>query len=191
MILYDIEGPKGVGKTTLINQLLEKEKKKNIDTSYEIIHFDGSHPIDRERIIKDDFRQSVSYFYDRGFLSSFIYSFLYNVKSNLKIDYIHRQIIDGDFYVKQITMDDLEFLIQKTKNYIVMYAEDYQILNKWLRERDRTDPRNLQQEYETLVAQNRLFQTLGTILNDKFDNVSLYSVDKNHKMNLIKPTKID
>lgn len=187
MILFDVEGPKAIGKTTLINKMMEEDRYQNIG---KIIfhHFNSEDIMTRGKVAADAYQKSASYVYDRGFLSSFLYSFLYNVKSNLQIDFDSDRVIGGDFYAIQTTIEDLDYIVNHVDRYIILYAKHSDDLIEWINDRGRK--RDTEQEKQTLRDQNDLYRMFGEFLNNRYDNVELYEVQSDHSKKLIKKQTI-
>lgn len=196
LILMDIEGPKAIGKTTVTNKLMNKyqkeldEKSENSRKMFngKIIyhHFYGENIMTQQKVAEDAARKKQAFVYDRGFLSSMIYTYLYNIKSNLDIDWDNMKIRSGDFFNIVTTKDDLEYIIQHVKHYIIMFADNEDTLINFMQERAKTENRyDSPEERETLFEQNYLFKMYGKLFAKKFDNVTLIEVGQNHTKKLI------
>lgn len=174
-ILYDIEGPKGSGKSTLTQLFMSNHI---VD---EIHYYDGNwKTLVSESSVHADHASKFKFIHERGFLSQIIYTFM----ANANPDFEGRSYYDGPkmtFSTWRITPLPimLDYIDNLKHKLVILYAEDSNTLIDRLNLRkEQTGKYATDNELEVLKNSNILFKYFGQMLKEmKPDKVMLLRIE--------------
>lgn len=176
-INYIIEGPKGVGKSTLAKKL-----KNSIDGNVIIKHFDSTHLLDMNDMNQHRIELN-HYIYDRGYLSYLVYGWVQNYHQSFKT------IVDHDtITLKSWSPLSREHFIEWLNNVddeigqiYIMYASDWNVLKERISKREKEIGKGAtSDELEALEMSNTVFKHYAYIL-EKMEEIENKKNNKVHK----------
>lgn len=169
------EGPKGIGKSTLLNKLKEN------NFADEIRAFSGQwEHLLTEDVLQEDCASDKRYLHDRGMISHFIYTFLMPSDPDFhRVRYNGSKIEISSWRVPNIGMIE-KYLNRLEDKLYIFYTEDNQMLV------DRINRRNAEigkgateEEWKVLEQSNLMFNQLGTFLKTVFpEKIELIEIDR-------------
>ena len=160
MLFYNLEGPKGVGKSTIGNALMSFYKNKNGSDIY-VRHFDSANILTNDILMESD---KKDYIFDRGLLSYQLYDWLWN---NGLSEHYNKDYLGLSIQLKQpVNKSHFDLLMEKVKyKYIILYSSDEQLLFDRIERREQLTGKGMNQlEKDTLVQSNKYFETMGQFL---------------------------
>lgn len=160
MLLYNLEGPKGVGKSTIGHALNTYFKQKDGLDIY-LKHFDSNDILTNDILMESD---KKDYIFDRGLLSYQLYDWLWNngLSERYNKDYLGLSI-----RLKQpVNKQHFDHLMEKIQyKYIILYSSDEELLFDRISNREKLTGKGMNQlEKDTLVQSNKYFETMGQFL---------------------------
>lgn len=160
MLLYNLEGPKGVGKSTIGHTLNTYFKQKDGLDIY-LKHFDSNDILTNDILMESD---KKDYIFDRGLLSYQLYDWLWNngLSERYNKDYLGLSI-----RLKQpVNKQHFDHLMEKIQyKYIILYSSDEELLFDRISNREKLTGKGMNQlEKDTLVQSNKYFETMGQFL---------------------------
>lgn len=160
MLLYNLEGPKGVGKSTIGHALTTYFKQKNGLDIY-LKHFDSNDILTNDILMESD---KKDYIFDRGLLSYQLYDWLWNngLSERYNKDYLGLSI-----RLKQpVNKQHFDQLMEKIQyKYIILYSSNEELLFDRISNREKLTGKGMNQlEKDTLVQSNKYFETMGQFL---------------------------
>ena len=164
-IKYVIEGPKGVGKSTLAQMLRDKGK---VDLS---THFSGEwDKLLTNDVLESNHQSKLYHVHDRGYLSNFIYSFVTPLSS---IFSPYQESYNGTMgqltFHRPVTLADFDDYMSKVERLVVLYVSDVKLLQDRLNERlDNKNKGYTTNEWETLSVTNDLFKGMLPFLRHRY-----------------------
>lgn len=175
MLLYNLEGPKGVGKST-IGDALSKYYKNKDELNIYIRHFDSRNILTNDILLESD---KKDYIFDRGLLSYQLYDWLWN---NGLSEYYNKDYLGLSIQLKQpVNKMHFDYLMEKVKyKYIILYSSDEQLLFDRIKRREELTGKGMNQlEKDTLVQSNKYFEMMGYFLQYLYpEKVLLIDVTK-------------
>lgn len=154
-LLFNLEGPKGSGKSTLGKSLCDKFE------NCELRHFDSDNIV--SNIDFNDIKKSDIIF-DRGLLSYQIYDWLWNngISHNINSDFSKTLI----FYKEPLNKRHYDYLMSKVKyKYIILYSSDPEILINRIHKRNKLTNKGANElEWSTLINSNYYYEFMGKFL---------------------------
>lgn len=149
-IKYVIEGPKGTGKSTLVKNLESKLKAQ-------VRYFTADTCLDLPTI-QSDSKTKTPVIYERGYLSRFVYGWLWNLKPDVK----------ENPYL-QVTRQDFEDLLKEVDKYIILYASVPSILHTRIDKRLKETGKGMEDfEKQELDLSNTFFIQFGKVLQEMY-----------------------
>ena len=160
MLLYNLEGPKGVGKSTIGHALTTHFKQKDSLDIY-LKHFDSNDILTNDILMESD---KKDYIFDRGLLSYQLYDWLWNngLSERYNKDYLGLSI-----RLKQpVNKQHFDYLMEKIQyKYIILYSSSEELLFDRISNREKLTGKGMNQlEKDTLVQSNKYFETMGQFL---------------------------
>lgn len=154
MILFNIEGPKGSGKSTVTRRLAD-------ELNAEIIKFDSDNVVEY-----DDFEYAKSHdvIFERGMVSYQIYDWLWNNGLSEQLD---RGFSRMNLTVKQpMNQKQYDYFFEQMDGpLIILYSSNVNELSRRIHKRDDAIGKGANDlEWKTLVASNTWFEHFGAIL---------------------------
>lgn len=168
MIIFNMEGPKGSGKSTFIDCFL----KNHSDVLY--MKFDSDVIVNNEAL---EIARSCDVIFDRGLLSYQIYDWLWNNDLSLKkSDDFSSTSISFKRPLNQKHYDTLMELV--SGKYIILYSSDPNLLVDRIKSRKATIGKGANElEWQTLRDSNEYYKAMGQFLKYKYpDKVELIDV---------------
>lgn len=177
MLLYNLEGPKGVGKST-IGHALSNYFKQNGHADIYLKHFDSNDILTNDILMESD---KKDYIFDRGLLSYQLYDWLWNngLSERYNKDYLGLSI-----RLKQpVNKQHFDHLMEKIQyKYIILYSSSEELLFDRIANREKLTGKGMNQlEKDTLVQSNKYFETMGQFLHYLYpEKVLLVDVTQFH-----------
>lgn len=174
-ILYDIEGPKGSGKSTLTQMLM------STGVADELHYYDGNwETLVTESSVYADHNSKFKFIHERGFLSQIIYTLM----SDANPDFEGRSFYDGPkmtFSTWRVTplptmLNYIDLLHHKL---VIMYADDPELLlDRITKRKEQTGKYATEAELQVLKNSNILFKYFGQMLKElRPDKVMLFKIE--------------
>lgn len=174
-IVANFEGPKGVGKSTILRELLKR------GYAHKIQDFNGNwdHLITDDQVNKDR-NSALKIMYDRGVLSHFVYTFVMSADPDFdRVRYNGSKIEIQTWRTPNIGMIE-ELLNQIDGKMYIMYASNVSILKDRIYQRHQTSGKGAtDEEMKVLTMSNLLYKQIGEFLKFVFpDKIELIEVDE-------------
>lgn len=175
-INYIIEGPKGVGKSTLANQLSLK-----FDNHVIVKHFDSTHLLDMNEMNQHKIERT-NYIYDRGYLSYLVYGWVQNYHQSFETIVNHDKIILKSWspLSREHFVEWLNNVDEENGKIYIMYASDWLVLKDRIMKREKESGKGAtQDELEALEMSNTMFKHYAFILK-KMEEIENKKNNKSH-----------
>lgn len=174
-ILFNFEGPKGSGKSTIINKFLDDYPNISVRK------FDSN-----TIVTNDEFKNASKndVIFDRGILSYQIYDWLWNnnISKREKLDFS-----TYSFNIKTpINKEHFDYLIENIKyKLVIFYSSDIELLINRINKRKVEINKGADElEWKTLSDSNLYFKYMGMFLKELYpDKVLLIDVNNNMTIN--------
>lgn len=174
-ILFNFEGPKGSGKSTIINKFLDDYPNISVRK------FDSN-----TIVTNDEFKNASKndVIFDRGILSYQIYDWLWNnnISKQEKLDFS-----TYSFNIKTpINKEHFDYLIENIKyKLVIFYSSDIELLINRINKRKAEINKGADElEWKTLSDSNLYFKYMGMFLKELYpDKVLLIDVNNNMTIN--------
>lgn len=174
-IVYNIEGPKGSGKSTLIRRMIERglaDQSRGFSGRWEELMTD--------EIVDLDASSNSRYVHDRGYLSHFIYAFLMSADpdfNRVRCNGPKVEIMTWRAANLQMLSD---YLDQVESKMIILYSDYPQILSDRIRRRlEEEDKGATEAEWEVLERSNEMYKLMATFMKSVFpDKVLAYRIEE-------------
>ena len=173
-IIYNLEGPKGSGKSTLIRRMIERglaDRSRGFSGQWENLMTD--------EIVSKDHESNDRIIHDRGYFSHFIYTFLMSaepdfnrVKCDPKVEILSWRATNIQM-IKDY-MDKLE------GKMIILYSDFPQILIERIKKRQAEESKGAtSDEWSVLDQSNQMFSLLSSFMKTQFpDKVLVYRIEE-------------
>lgn len=181
-IVYNIEGPKGSGKSTLIRKMIERglaDQSRGFSGRWEELMTD--------EIVEKDSSSNLRYVHDRGYLSHFIYAFLMSAEPDFnrvrcngpKVEILSWRAAN----LKMLS----DYLDQVDSKMIILYSDYSQILNDRIGKRlEEEDKGASEAEWEVLERSNQMYKLMATFMKSVFpDKVLVYRIEEYRDTDLL------
>lgn len=178
-IIAVFEGPKGIGKSTILNRLLSHEYADQIRA------FSGQweHLLTEDVLVHDN-ASNIRYIHDRGMLSHFIYTFLMPSDPDFnRVRYNGSKIEISSWRMPNIKMIE-DYLNRIEDNLYILYTEDVSLLKSRINKRNAEIGKGAtDEEWKVLEQSNFMFKQMGSFLKSEFpDKIKLIKIDENTKL---------
>lgn len=181
-IVYNIEGPKGSGKSTLIRKMIERglaDQSRGFSGRWEELMTD--------EIVEKDSSSNLRYVHDRGYLSHFIYAFLMSAEPDFnrvrcngpKVEILSWRAAN----LKMLS----DYLDQVDSKMIILYSDYSQILNDRIGKRLEEEGKGASEaEWEVLERSNQMYKLMATFMKSVFpDKVLVYRIEEYRDTDLL------
>lgn len=174
-IIYNLEGPKGSGKSTLIRRMIERglaDKSRGFSGQWENLMTD--------EIVLNDHESKDRIIHDRGYFSHFIYTFLMAAEPDfdrVKCNGPKVEILSWRATNIQMIKDYMEKLEGKM---IILYSDFPQILIERIEKRQAEESKGAtSDEWSVLEQSNQMFSLLSSFMKTQFhDKVLVYRIEE-------------
>ena len=174
-IIYNLEGPKGSGKSTLIRRMIERrlaDKSRGFSGQWENLMTD--------EIVLNDHESKDRIIHDRGYFSHFIYTFLMAAEpdfNRVKCNGPKVEILSWRATNIQMIKDYMEKLEGKM---IILYSDFPQILIERITKRQAEESKGAtSDEWSVLEQSNQMFSLLSSFMKTQFpDKVLVYRIEE-------------
>lgn len=174
-IIYNLEGPKGSGKSTLIRRMIERglaDKSRGFSGQWENLMTD--------EIVLNDHESKDRIIHDRGYFSHFIYTFLMAAEPDfdrVKCNGPKVEILSWRATNIQMIKDYMEKLEGKM---IILYSDFPQILIERIKKRQAEESKGATfDEWSVLEQSNQMFSLLSSFMKTQFpDKVLVYRIEE-------------
>lgn len=174
-IIYNLEGPKGSGKSTLIRRMIERglaDKSRGFSGQWENLMTD--------EIVLNDHESKDRIIHDRGYFSHFIYTFLMAAEPDfdrVKCNGPKVEILSWRATNIQMIKDYMEKLEGKM---IILYSDFPQILIERITKRQAEESKGAtSDEWSVLEQSNQMFSLLSSFMKTQFpDKVLVYRIEE-------------
>jgi len=174
-IIYNLEGPKGSGKSTLIRRMIERglaDKSRGFSGQWENLMTD--------EIVLNDHESKDRIIHDRGYFSHFIYTFLMAAEPDfdrVKCNGPKVEILSWRATNIQMIKDYMEKLEGKM---IILYSDFPQILIERIKKRQAEESKGAtSDEWSVLEQSNQMFSLLSSFMKTQFpDKVLVYRIEE-------------
>lgn len=173
-ILFNIEGPKGSGKSTLIRRMIDRKiatRSRGFSGDWNNLMTDDQVELDKD--------SAFSYIHDRGYLSHFIYAFLMSAEP----DY-NRVRCNGPkveiFTWRAANIEMISNYLDALENkMIILYTDHPQILIERIKNRKIEENKGAtEDEWKVLEQSNQMFSLMAQFLKANFpDKVLAYRIE--------------
>lgn len=173
-ILFNIEGPKGSGKSTLIRRMIDRKiatRSRGFSGDWNNLMTDDQVELDKD--------SAFSYIHDRGYLSHFIYAFLMSAEP----DY-NRVRCNGPkveiFTWRAANIEMISnYLDALEHQMIILYTDHPQILIERIKNRKIEENKGAtEDEWKVLEQSNQMFSLMAQFLKANFpDKVLAYRIE--------------
>lgn len=173
-IIYNLEGPKGSGKSTLIRRMIERglaDKSRGFSGQWENLITDD--------IVLEDHESEDRFIHDRGYFSHLIYTFLMAAEpdfNRVKCNGPKVEVLSWRATNIQMIKDYMEKLERKM---IILYSDFPQILIERITKRASEENKGASsEEWSVLEQSNQMFYLLSTFMKSQFpDKVLVYRIE--------------
>ena len=174
-IIYNLEGPKGSGKSTLIRRMIERglaDRSRGFSGQWENLMTD--------EIVSKDHESNDRIIHDRGYFSHFIYTFLMSAEpdfNRVKCDGPKVEILSWRATNIQMIKDYMDKLEGKM---IILYSDFPQILIERIMKRQAEESKGAtSDEWSVLDQSNQMFSLLSSFMKNQFpDKVLVYRIEE-------------
>lgn len=174
-IIYNLEGPKGSGKSTLIRRMIERglaDKSRGFSGQWENLMTD--------EIVLNDHESKDRIVHDRGYFSHFIYTFLMAAEpdfNRVKCNGPKVEILSWRATNIQMINDYMDKLEGKM---IILYSDFPQILIERITKRQAEESKGAtSDEWSVLEQSNQMFSLLSSFMKTQFpDKVLVYRIEE-------------
>lgn len=174
-IIYNLEGPKGSGKSTLIRRMIERglaDKSRGFSGQWENLMTD--------EIVLNDHESKDRIIHDRGYFSHFIYTFLMAAEPDfdrVKCNGPKVEILSWRATNIRMIKDYMDKLEGKM---IILYSDFPQILIERITKRQAEESKGAtSDEWSVLEQSNQMFSLLSSFMKTQFpDKVLVYRIEE-------------
>lgn len=162
MLLYNFEGPKGTGKSTL-SKLLAARYESNNHVPVEIRHFDSDNIVSYKDLL-DTESESYDLIFDRGLLSYQLYDWLWN---NGLSECVEKDYLGLSVSLKQpVNKNHFDTLMNEIRyKYVILYSSNPDLLETRIENRRQESGKGMTPlEKQTLRESNAYYQAMGEFL---------------------------
>lgn len=181
-IVYNIEGPKGSGKSTLIRKMIERglaDQSRGFSGKWEELMTD--------EIVEQDSSSNLRYVHDRGYLSHFIYAFLMSAEPDFnRVRCNGPKVEIMSWRAANLKMLS-DYLDQVDSKMIILYSDYSQILNDRISKRLEEEGKGASEaEWEVLERSNQMYKLMATFMKSVFpDKVLVYRIEEYNSTDLL------
>lgn len=173
-ILFNIEGPKGSGKSTLIRRMIDRKiatRSRGFSGDWNNLMTDDQVELDKD--------SAFSYIHDRGYLSHFIYAFLMSAEpdyNRVRCNGPKVEIFTWRAANIEMISNYLDALEHKM---IILYTDHPQILIERIKNRKIEENKGAtEDEWKVLEQSNQMFSLMAQFLKANFpDKVLAYRIE--------------
>lgn len=181
-IVYNIEGPKGSGKSTLIRKMIERglaDQSRGFSGKWEELMTD--------EIVEQDSSSNLRYVHDRGYLSHFIYAFLMSAEPDFNRVRCNGPKVEIMTWRAANLKMLSDYLDQVESKMIILYSDYSQILNDRISKRLKEEGKGASEaEWEVLERSNQMYKLMATFMKSVFpDKVSVYRIEEYNSTDLL------
>lgn len=174
-IIYNLEGPKGSGKSTLIRRMIERglaNRSRGFSGQWENLMTD--------EIVSKDHESNDRIIHDRGYFSHFIYTFLMAAEpdfNRVRCNGPKVEILSWRATNIQMIKDYMDKLEGKM---IILYSDFPQILIERIMKRQAEESKGAtSDEWSVLDQSNQMFSLLSSFMKNQFpDKVLVYRIEE-------------
>lgn len=162
MLLYNFEGPKGTGKSTL-SKLLANYHEVHDKTPVEIRHFDSDNIVGYKDLL-DAQDAPYNLIFDRGLLSYQLYDWLWN---NGLSECVEKDYLGLSVSLKQpVNKSHFDTLMNEIRyKYVILYSSNPELLEMRIEKRKLEDGKGMTSlEKQTLRESNAYYKAMGEFL---------------------------
>lgn len=162
MLLYNFEGPKGTGKSTL-SKLLATHYELHNRVPVEIRHFDSDNIVSYKDLL-DTESESYDLIFDRGLLSYQLYDWLWN---NGLSECVEKDYLGLSVSLKQpVNKNHFDTLMNEIRyKYVILYSSNPDLLETRIENRRQESGKGMTPlEKQTLRESNAYYQAMGEFL---------------------------
>lgn len=181
-IVYNIEGPKGSGKSTLIRKMIERglaDQSRGFSGKWEELMTD--------EIVEQDSSSNLRYVHDRGYLSHFIYAFLMSAEPDFNRVRCNGPKVEIMTWRAANLKMLSDYLDQVESKMIILYSDYSQILNDRISKRLEEEGKGASEaEWEVLERSNQMYKLMATFMKSVFpDKVLVYRIEEYSSTDLL------
>jgi len=181
-IVYNIEGPKGSGKSTLIRKMIERglaDQSRGFSGKWEELMTD--------EIVEQDSSSNLRYVHDRGYLSHFIYAFLMSAEPDFNRVRCNGPKVEIMTWRAANLKMLSDYLDQVDSKMIILYSDYSQILNDRISKRLKEEGKGASEaEWEVLERSNQMYKLMATFMKSVFpDKVLVYRIEEYSSTDLL------
>ena len=181
-IVYNIEGPKGAGKSTLIRKMIERglaDQSRGFSGKWEELMTD--------EIVEQDSSSNLRYVHDRGYLSHFIYAFLMSAEPDFNRVRCNGPKVEIMTWRAANLKMLSDYLDQVDSKMIILYSDYSQILNDRISKRLKEEGKGASEaEWEVLERSNQMYKLMATFMKSVFpDKVLVYRIEEYSSTDLL------
>ena len=174
-IIYNLEGPKGSGKSTLIRRMIERglaDRSRGFSGQWENLMTD--------EIVSKDHESNDRIIHDRGYFSHFIYTFLMAAEpdfNRVRCNGPKVEILSWRATNIRMIKDYMDKLEGKM---IILYSDFPQILIERIAKRQAEENKGAtSDEWSVLEQSNQMFSLLSSFMKTQFpDKVLVYRIEE-------------
>lgn len=162
MLLYNFEGPKGTGKSTL-SKLLATHYELHNRVPVEIRHFDSDNIVSYKDLL-DTENESYDLIFDRGLLSYQLYDWLWDNGLSEAVD---KDYLGLAVSLKQpVNKNHFDTLMNEIRyKYVILYSSNPKLLEMRIEKRKHEDGKGMTSlEKQTLRESNAYYKAMGEFL---------------------------
>ena len=162
MLLYNFEGPKGTGKSTL-SKLLATHYELHNRVPVEIRHFDSDNIVSYKDLL-DTESESYDLIFDRGLLSYQLYDWLWN---NGLSECVEKDYLGLSVSLKQpVNKNHFDTLMNEIRyKYVILYSSNPDLLETRIENRRQESGKGMTPlEKQTLRESNVYYKAMGEFL---------------------------
>ena len=181
-IVYNIEGPKGSGKSTLIRKMIERglaDQSRGFSGKWEELMTD--------EIVEQDSSSNLRYVHDRGYLSHFIYAFLMSAEPDFNRVRCNGPKVEIMTWRAANLKMLSDYLDQVESKMIILYSDYSQILNDRISKRLKEEGKGASEaEWEVLERSNQMYKLMATFMKSVFpEKVLVYRIEEYNSTDLL------
>ena len=181
-IVYNIEGPKGSGKSTLIRKMIERglaDQSRGFSGKWEELMTD--------EIVEQDSSSNLRFVHDRGYLSHFIYAFLMSAEPDFNRVRCNGPKVEIMTWRAANLKMLSDYLDQVESKMIILYSDYSQILNDRISKRLKEEGKGASEaEWEVLERSNQMYKLIATFMKSVFpDKVLVYRIEEYNSTDLL------